>query len=145
MGIKSKRKIIKLDDTYSLLYYAHQWMLLKKKSKKDYVSNDEDNDGESLDTEIEVSDSTRKQYKCIGYFPKIDYALKKYSTVLLEDAANNGTINDLTSVKLVIDSIQKIMKQIDESYMCNNFSDDSKKIVQERKTELADTAKKMDE
>lgn len=145
MGMKSKREIIKLDDTYSLLYYAHQWKLLKKKSKKDYVSNDEDNDGELLDTEIEVSDSTRKQYKCIGYFPKIDHALKKYSTILLEDATNNGTINDLTSVKLVIDSIQKMMKQIDESYMCNNFSDNSKKIVQERKTELADTTKKMDE
>lgn len=143
--MKSKREIIKLDDTYSLLYYAHQWKLLKKKSKKDYVSNDEDNDGELLDTEIEVSDSTRKQYKCIGYFPKIDHALKKYSTILLEDATNNGTINDLTSVKLVIDSIQKMMKQIDESYMCNNFSDNSKKIVQERKTELADTTKKMDE
>ena len=65
MGMKSKREIIKLDDTYSLLYCAHQWMLLKKKSKKDYVSNNEDNDGELLDTEIEVSDSTRKQYKCI--------------------------------------------------------------------------------
>lgn len=145
MGMKSKREIIKLDDTYSLLYYAHQWKLLKKKSKNDYVSNDEDNDGELLDTEIEVSDSTRKQYKCIGYFPKIDYALKKYSTVLFEDAANNGTINDLTSVKLVIDSIQKMMKQIDESYMCNNFSDDNKRNVQERKTEPANTVKNMDE
>lgn len=124
MGMKLKREIIKLDDTYSLLYYAHQWMLLKKKSKKDYVSNDEDNDGESLDAEIEISDSTRKQYKCIGYFPKIDHALKKYSTVLLEDAANNGTINDLASVKTIIDSIQKLMTQIDESYMCQKLYDD---------------------
>ena len=129
MGIKSKREIIKLDDTYSLLYYAHQWMLLKKKSKKDYVSNDEDNDGESLDTDaIEISDSTRKQYKCIGYFTKIDHALKKYSTVLLEDAANNGTINDLASVKTIIDSIQKLMTQIDESYMCQKlYGDEDRK------------------
>lgn len=126
--MKLKREIIKLDDTYSLLYYAHQWMLLKKKSKKDYVSNDEDNDGESLDAEIEISDSTRKQYKCIGYFPKIDHALKKYSTVLLEDAANNGTINDLASVKTIIDSIQKLITQIDESYMCQKlYGDEDRK------------------
>ena len=126
--MKLKREIIKLDDTYSLLYYAHQWMLLKKKSKKDYVSNDEDNDGESLDAEIEISDSTRKQYKCIGYFPKIDHALKKYSTVLLEDAANNGTTNDLASVKTIIDSIQKLMTQIDESYMCQKlYGDEDRK------------------
>lgn len=145
MGMKSKREIIKLDDTYSLLYYAHQWMLLKKKSKKDNVSNDEDNDGESLDTKIEISDSTRKQYKCIGYFPKIDHALKKYSTILLEDAANNGTINDLASVKTIIDSIQKMMTQIDESYMCKKHYGDEDRKKQEVNTDPTITITDVDE